>query len=718
MSTFVARRNLVAVFTILLTFALLPIAPGAANAGVPNRIAGPDRYATSAAVSRAEFPRGADTVFIVTGSDFADALAAGPAAATQNAPILLVQPNGLPDATANELRRLKPAKVYFVGGESSISPHVVNLVLYVSSQRLQYAQRIAGATREKTATMLAEKFLPNAGAVLLVNGWRFPDAVTAASAGAHKRMPVLLTGGEELSPATAAYLSKHRPGAVHGIGSPTAIDNRVMRVASKRTGKGVSRIWGSDRYQTNERVIAAFFTSSKDAVIASGQNFPDALVASTMSRRGAPLVLIQDSCATSSTRATIERYASRTMHIVGQRIQSWAWLRPCPSPPSRVANCSIEPQLRDPAALTVNTRFSLASDDDLLLDRRGSQWAPSASTMKVVTAVTAYAVLGPDFRIPTYLYPGNRPGTYVIVGGGDPTLRSGDSSYYWGAPSMNSLAYEAWRRSPSAVGFESNHFLGRSWHPNWALYEIGAGSAAPLEALMVDGGRIYPNSTYSPRTPTPSRDAANRFAQLTGRPLDTSLRADYSKGPVAVVHSQPVRTLVSQMLLESDNMIAEALARHVAIKQNIGSSYDVVPHSQSVALDALGIDTMLGFSGSDGSGLSSQSLVTPVFMDEVLRLIDDVPRFRELQGLLPANGIRGTLQPRLGDIPRGAVVAKTGTVDTGFGLAGFMTAADGRRIRFSVYVWHSGNGAVTIGNRNALDRIVSGAYRCGSRLAG
>jgi putative cell wall-binding protein len=76
-----------------------------ATSGV-SRYWGANRYETAVAVSEAVFPTRAGTVFIVTGANFPDAVAAGPVAGSMNAPILLVTGTTVPSATASELARL------------------------------------------------------------------------------------------------------------------------------------------------------------------------------------------------------------------------------------------------------------------------------------------------------------------------------------------------------------------------------------------------------------------------------------------------------------------------------------------------------------------------------------------------------------------------------------------------------------------------------------
>jgi putative cell wall-binding protein len=72
-------------------------------------------------VSRYSDPEGARRVYVATGRDFPDALVAGPAAAKERAPILLVTRDTVPHTTAAELRRLNPEVVIVLGGPAAIS---------------------------------------------------------------------------------------------------------------------------------------------------------------------------------------------------------------------------------------------------------------------------------------------------------------------------------------------------------------------------------------------------------------------------------------------------------------------------------------------------------------------------------------------------------------------------------------------------------------------
>jgi putative cell wall-binding protein len=93
------------------------------------RISGADRYSTSVEVSKADFAANTGTVFLATGVNFPDALAAGPAAAKKGGPVLLVQSNCVPQGTKDELTRLNPTQIIIVGGTSAVGTGVESLTV-------------------------------------------------------------------------------------------------------------------------------------------------------------------------------------------------------------------------------------------------------------------------------------------------------------------------------------------------------------------------------------------------------------------------------------------------------------------------------------------------------------------------------------------------------------------------------------------------------------
>jgi len=281
----------------------------------PLRISGTDRFATSVAASRQAFPDGADAVFIATGVSFADALAAGPAAASAAGPVLLVQKDAMAAAVAAEIRRLGPETVYVLGGTSAVSQAVQNAL----AQEWNVV-RIAGPDRYATAAAVADRFWDSSPTVFLAVGTEFADALSGGSAAAGAGAPVLLTRPDTLPPGTAAELVALDPDRVVVLGGTTAISPAVARaVATAVPAAVVERVSGPDRYATSLEVVRRFWPAgSEQAFIATGTAFPDALSAVPLAAENeAPVVLSRPTCAPAGTTAALAHVGADLRLLMG-----------------------------------------------------------------------------------------------------------------------------------------------------------------------------------------------------------------------------------------------------------------------------------------------------------------------------------------------------------------------------------------------------------------
>lgn len=390
--------------------------------------------------------------------------------------------------------------------------------------------------------------------------------------------------------------------------------------------------------------------------------------------------------------------------------------------------CSIDEVSSQAAALDFHGKVVDAVSGEVLFERGAETATPTASTMKLVTAATALSVLGPDYRIPTRVYEGSVPGEVVIVGGGDVTLSSldpGDAGHYAGATAfLGDLAAQTLDAlagtTVSTVRYDDSLFEGDAWLPSWSDADRSDGYIAPVTALMLDGDRSDPRAEYAPRGLDPAAAAAEAFAGRLGLGQETSVAAGaVPEGArlLAEVWSQPVSELLGYLLLDSDNNIAESLARLVAIESGTGGGFGAIHPAGIAVLTELGLDTA-GIELHDGSGLSGLDRLTPEFVVELLQTIQaDAGGLDRILPLLPSSALSGTLEerfdPTTSGVPAGSVQAKTGFIDDVYGLAGFLDAADGSRFVFAYYVV----GAVQPANRVALDEIAAATYRCGGLLA-
>ncbi|NEM91274.1 D-alanyl-D-alanine carboxypeptidase/D-alanyl-D-alanine endopeptidase [Galbitalea soli] len=352
------------------------------------------------------------------------------------------------------------------------------------------------------------------------------------------------------------------------------------------------------------------------------------------------------------------------------------------------------------------------------------------SIQKVITAAAAIAVLGPDYRITTQVQDGVTPGSIVLVGAGDVTLSrlpAGQQSVYAGAAHMSDLATKAIAAYTSAhpgvpltqVILDSSYWDPTdNWNSTWPRSAQAGGSMSLITALQVDGDRADPTVQNSPRSSDPVSRAGNAFVAALAMPGVTTTTGTAENGaPVlASVASQPLSTLVKQMLLQNDNTLAEALARIVSVKEDKSGTTASLQDAITTALASYGIDTA-GMTVDDGSGLSTNDAVTANYVTELMTLVGaQTSDLNYVYAGLPIAGKSGRLLTRFTG-PNAAVVGKlhgtAGGSPTASTLTGYLKAKDGTLVAFTFYAMGS---AVTASTATTVDSLAAALYGCGANL--
>jgi D-alanyl-D-alanine carboxypeptidase/D-alanyl-D-alanine-endopeptidase (penicillin-binding protein 4) len=358
-----------------------------------------------------------------------------------------------------------------------------------------------------------------------------------------------------------------------------------------------------------------------------------------------------------------------------------------------------------------------------LFVRRPGLAEPPASTTKLLTAVAALDTLGADARLTTSVVRAGR--TLYLVGGGDVTLAATQRSGY---PTPATLGQLAARTASAVAGtrftlrYDAGRWQGPSQAEGWQPSYVGGGNVAPVSALEVDEGRLtgFTSIHPQPRVSDPAAAAAAAFGKAlvaAGVRVDGVPRPARAPRtpPVATVESPPVGALVQRMLTDSDNDLAEALARSVALRAGLPASFTGAARAISAALAKNGLPVG-GLRLHDGSGLSTLDRVTPRLLVAVLRLVVQRPELRPVTAGLPIAGFTGTLADRYRHRPNsggaGVVRAKTGTLAGVNTLAGTVVDADGRLLVFAFLTNRAASPDTT---ESALDRLAADLAGCGCR---
>ncbi len=279
------------------------------------RLAGADRYAAAAAISREFQPGTSHWVVIASGELWSDGVAAGPVAAKLGAPVLFVTKYSVPKATAQELDRLRPSQILVLGGRATISDEVM---VDLSAWTDEGAERLDGADRFAVAAKAsAEVFTETVETAYVASGRVWPDALTGGAAAAVQGSPMLLTEPDRVPAAIATELRRLAPKRIFLLGGTASVDAGVA--ADLADIAPVERLWGDDRYDTALAISKRIFGTDRPAMmIATGANYPDALAGSAQATRTrGPILLSRRDTLPSGTSDELTRLSPDTAYILG-----------------------------------------------------------------------------------------------------------------------------------------------------------------------------------------------------------------------------------------------------------------------------------------------------------------------------------------------------------------------------------------------------------------
>ena len=256
------------------------------------QLVGADRADTAVKISKDGW-KSAETVILVNDSAIPDALTATPLAYAKNAPILLTAKGGLTKATANEIKRLGAKDVIMIGGDAVLPAKIENDLKALKVK----TDRVKGSSREETALAIAKRLdgIKDVSEIAVVNGTTgLADAVSVAAAAAEKGMPILLANPKSGLSAVEKFINSESIKSSFVIGGDEAVSDEAI---AKLPGK--QRIEGSDRNDTNAKVIEKFYADkeldnlylAKDGMENSGQLIDALAVGALAAKNGAPVLI-------------------------------------------------------------------------------------------------------------------------------------------------------------------------------------------------------------------------------------------------------------------------------------------------------------------------------------------------------------------------------------------------------------------------------------------
>ena len=334
--------------------------------------------------------------------------------------------------------------------------------------------------------------------------------------------------------------------------------------------------------------------------------------------------------------------------------------------------------------------YDLTADSALYLHHHRQLLRP-ASTMKLLTAVTAIDRLGGSYQLRTSLYYkgtiDNRTlcGDLICVGGMDPRFNSDDMRAF--VESLQRMGIDTLRgRIVADCSMKDTLRWGEGWcwdddNPTLSPLLIGkkANFTERLLKELTDQGIVLSGvvTTYG------------------ARPVDAKFICS---------RTHTIDQILGRMMKESDNLYAEAMFYQIAAAT--GNRPATAKHARTLMqqlIRQMGLNPK-GYRMADGSGLSLYNYLSAELLVRLLRYAwHNQQVYDLLQPSLPIAGEDGTLKKRMkSPFTSGNVRAKTGTVTGVSSLAGYCTAANGHELCFAIInqgIMHNNTG------RHFQDRI-------------
>jgi len=302
------------------------------------------------------------------------------------------------------------------------------------------------------------------------------------------------------------------------------------------------------------------------------------------------------------------------------------------------------PTLSNPAMIVID-----GTTGQVIYERNIYSQRKPASVMKVLSAAVSidYLDLNSVFNTTVSIIPEQK--TIVIRGSLDPWISTD-----------HNVARKMHRASLPYIGFNT-------------LTAVKKANGGSLKNYKVIYSNLYSQDVSNLKTFWAKRGFKPSLKQVPDTDTFTS------EGVlVASENSPPVAEILNWMMLWSDNLLAERLARLSA--RAAGYSLDIkgVNVIFRELLNRLDIDDSK-LVVADASGLSKQNRITAKLMGEFLYKVHKDEKYQLLYTSLPVSGVSGTLLNRFTTTAPsavGLVRAKTGTLNGTATLAGYVQSTD------------------------------------------
>ena len=252
------------------------------------RISGENRVQTAIEVSKKMFMEGTNKVVLANQDNYSDVLTAAPFAKANNASLLYISSNSISKEVMSEISRLKAKEITIIGGEKSVHEGLKKEL----EKRNFKVDRLSGADRYKTSAKIAAKLIGDKTTTLeIASGENYADALSLNNAAEKDKAPILLVRVNAIDKSVEDVIKSSKASLINIAGGEKSVSENTKANIKKISNATVNRMGGANRYETS--IILAKYSGAKEVVVvASGENFADALVAAPFSAKQNGAILL------------------------------------------------------------------------------------------------------------------------------------------------------------------------------------------------------------------------------------------------------------------------------------------------------------------------------------------------------------------------------------------------------------------------------------------
>lgn len=188
-------------------------------------------------------------------------------------------------------------------------------------QAFALGNRLAGADAFGTSAALSATYAPGVPVAYVASGYNYADALSGGPAAGKQKGPVLLVQPYGVPAVIATELKRLKPARIVVLGGPSAVSDATVSTLGGYTSGGVTRLAGSDRFETSVAVSRSVFAANQSvAYVATGMNFPDALTGASVaagSAHSGPLLLVTSVSIPPSVATELQRLRPGRIVVLG-----------------------------------------------------------------------------------------------------------------------------------------------------------------------------------------------------------------------------------------------------------------------------------------------------------------------------------------------------------------------------------------------------------------